>query len=499
MSRALPFPADLETRFDRADETPNTDRCGPVVTCLSGVRPRPLTWLWRGRVPLGKLTMIVGDPDLGKSLVTLDMASRVSTGTPWADARETANPVGSVIIISCEDDIEDTIVPRLLAAGADLDRIHCLEGTRNAEGRIMPFSLEDVAVLESAIERVGDVRLVVIDPISAYLGRKADGHSNTDVRGLLGPLAELAQRHRCAVVAVSHLRKGEGKAMYRAMGSLAFVAAARSVLAVAKAKGAPNRRLVLPVKGNLGPPAPGLCYEVAGTPVMGLGDQPVLRWIDVPVEETADDVLGPQRPGPEAESQNEAATWLREALADGPRLACDLYDEGVNGKGLSKRTIVRARETAGIIAFRPENPGPWWWKLEAQCHDTPRREPGYLGIVPGSGQKQGFSGGDEGPKKHNAKLPGVALCHVEPPRDPCPGFTEPPTDRATSGVPNEQNTRPGGTPTSRKEADLLHDEIAADLRRIEANLKARPAPTATLEEANAAAQLAGQLDRESYL
>ncbi|KKL07141.1 hypothetical protein LCGC14_2588990, partial [marine sediment metagenome] len=183
---------------------------GPILIRLSDVKPEPLTWLWPGRMPLGKVTVISGDPGLGKSVITLDIAARVSKGTAWPDLPDTTNPSGSVILLSAEDDVADTIRPRLDAAEADVSRIAVLEAVRypNPESGAWEkkmFSLRrDLSALEKAIKKLGDVRLIVIDPITAYLDG-TDSHKNADVRGLLAPLSELAAKHKVAVLAVSHL------------------------------------------------------------------------------------------------------------------------------------------------------------------------------------------------------------------------------------------------------------------------------------------------------
>jgi putative DNA primase/helicase len=232
----------------------------PVTVCLANVQPEPLHWLWPGRIPLGKLTLIAGDPGLGKSFVTLDVAARVSSGTPWPDLPDEETASGSVILLSAEDDLADTIRPRLDAAGADAARVVALKGVLLPESAgVTHFSLAmDIPQLEEVILQVEDVRLVVIDPVTAYLGR-ADGHKNAEIRGLLAPLAELASAHRVSVVCVTHLNKAAGtKALYRAMGSLAFAAAARAVWLVTRDKDDPARRLMLPAKMNLAPEVTGL-------------------------------------------------------------------------------------------------------------------------------------------------------------------------------------------------------------------------------------------------
>ena len=238
------------------------------VVLASEVTPVPVSWLWQRRVAIGKLNLFAGHPGVSKSTLALDITARISTGAPWPDGGGNA-PSGSVVILSAEDGIEDTIVPRLVSADANLKRVHVYRGTRNDDGRLTMFSLlRDVDVLDDVIRRLGDVAMVVIDPLSSYLGAaQIDSHSNVDVRGALAPVAALAERRNVAVPGVTHLAKAEGaRALLRFMGSLAFIAAARAVYLVTEeiVEGHDmGRKLVLPVKNNLAAPQPGLAYRVA--------------------------------------------------------------------------------------------------------------------------------------------------------------------------------------------------------------------------------------------
>jgi RecA-family ATPase len=235
---------------------------------MTDVELKPIDWLWRERIAIVKLTMIVGYPDLGKRLATLDLAARVTRGDYWLGNGSRA-PLGNVILLSAEDGPEDTYGPRLKAAGADLSRIDTIEmveiiDTKDNRG----FDLQqDIERLESLI-RQRHSRLIIIDPVSAYMGKpgKIDTHGNTDVRAVLAPLKAMAERCRCAVVLVSHLTKSGGnEALQRVTGSGAFVAAARAGFMVEKDDSdgaAPGRRGMLPIKNNLSPVRTGLAYRM---------------------------------------------------------------------------------------------------------------------------------------------------------------------------------------------------------------------------------------------
>lgn len=340
----------------------------PVLTNLANVQPQPVRWLWPQRIALGKLTMLAGDPGLGKSFLTLDLAARVTTGAPWPDGAGDA-PAGSAILLSAEDDLADTIRPRLDAAGADPARVVSLSMMREVDPtdgheRLASFSLQrDLDALERAIAGVHACRLVVIDPITAYLG-DADSHKNADIRALLAPMGDIASRHGVAIVAVSHLNKSSGgPAMYRTMGSLAFVAAARAAWAVTKDKETPTRRLLLPVKNNLGSDVQGLAFSLepsASNPSMA-----VISWERDPVMLSADSALSLPGDDGERSTLDEACHWLRDLLADGSLPARDVKRRATED-GISPRTLDRAKAQLKIKAHKEGGRGGRWvWAREA--------------------------------------------------------------------------------------------------------------------------------------
>lgn len=355
----------------------------PALLRLSEVKPLPVDWLWPGRFPIGKLSLIVGDPCLGKSFLTLDIAARVSRGSPWPDRPHEPNPAGGVVLLSAEDDPADTIVPRLTAAGADLQRINVLQGVQrpigNGESRVCAFNLaEDLITLQQAIKATPDCRLVVIDPISAYLGR-TDSYVNAEMRGLLGPLADLAARCRVVVAAVSHLRKsGDGPAIHKTQGSLAFVAAARAVWAVAKDKQDPARRLFVPVKCNLAAEQTGLAYSLRSE-----GVSAVVAWEAKPVTLTADQVTAYEQP--KGDAVGEAVEWLRAALANGPVAGKELLAKA-QSDGISERTLHRAKAELCIVSRRAEWSGGWVWLLPKVANED--CQPIYTPWQPSAGDPE---------------------------------------------------------------------------------------------------------------
>ena len=191
-----------------------------------------LAWALAG----GKHTCVAGEPGTGKSQLTMAIVATLTMGGQWP-CNEGKAPLGSVIVLSAEDGAADTIVPRLHAAGADLGREQIVSAVRERDGKgRRAFSLQvDLDLLEKEIEGIGDVTLIVIDPVSSNLG-KTDSHKNAEVRGVLEPIGEMAERLRVAILSVTHFSKsGAGattKALHRFIGSIAFVGAARIALAV---------------------------------------------------------------------------------------------------------------------------------------------------------------------------------------------------------------------------------------------------------------------------
>ena len=287
-------------------------------------------------------------------------------------------PLGGVVMLSAEDDPADTIRPRLDAAGAACSRINLLTGVAwddEKDAQVTTFNLaRDLRALEAAIESTPDCRLVVIDPISAFCG-STDSHKNSDVRGLLAPLSELAQRRRVAVIGINHLNKSAagGPAIYRTMGSLAFVAAARAAWAVVKDQQDAGKRLFLPIKNNLAADVAGLSYKV-----LDQGGVPCLAWSPDPVTVTADEAMATERPDGRDADRKEAKAWLQSVLADGPLTSKEI-ERQAKDTGLAWRTIRRAKEDLGIEVHKEGFHGgaAWLWKLPSTRNGEEDCEEGH--------------------------------------------------------------------------------------------------------------------------
>jgi hypothetical protein len=342
---------------------------GPVLVCMSDVDSRPINWLWPKRIAAGRITLLVGVPGAGKSFLTCDMAARVSTATPWPDGSPC--PKGSVILISAEDDPHDTIRPRLDAHHADVSRIHLLSAVRYVNDKGRPtevmFTLADASSLETALQKIDDCKLIVVDPVGSFLGGRTDAHRDNEVRAVLAPVAKLAEKYGPAVLVVAHRRKSGGNlADDTALGSRAFTGIARSVWHLSRDTDNKQRRLLLPGKNNLSAEQPGLAFQITGEPG-------TVNWERDPVAMTADEALAKENGGTANRSAlDEAVAWLQEVLADGPKPGKEVK-EAANPDGIAARTLERARSHLGVIAGPDGFGGPWVWRLpdsSSVCQDS---------------------------------------------------------------------------------------------------------------------------------
>lgn len=339
-----------------------------IAQRASDLEPKKLVWVWPGRIPEGKLVLLGGPPGLGKSQLTAFMAATVSSGGHWPCGEGSAL-CGDVIMLSAEDGIQDTIIPRLIAAGANRERVYVVPAATKPDGTgRKTFSLKtDVDLLENLAKSIGTVRLIIIDPISAYMGG-SDGNGNVETREVLEPLADMANRLGIAVVAVTHLNKGGGgnnSALNRFAGSIAFVAAARSAFAVIEDPEDEERRFLLQVKNNLDKKCKGLAFRLEQRLVGdGVISSNVMFESDH-VSETIDEALsasenrGGGKSGQSGGGKRDVVQFLRDILSSGPvdvleverqaQAAALLEDD----KRLSKsKTFRDARTELGVKSTR---------------------------------------------------------------------------------------------------------------------------------------------------
>jgi hypothetical protein len=345
-----------------------------VTCCAADVSPEPVEWLWPGRIAVGKQTLIAGEAGLGKSQVVLSLAAAVTTERvlPGGEGRA---PLGNVVIFSAEDTPEDTIVPRLMAAGADRGRVRIVRAVSQKDGKgRRSFNLQtDLLLLEQEIakiqveQKLGLVRLVIFDPVSSYLGSKIDTHVNAAVRSVLEPLSEMAARHQAAFVSITHPPKSTGiTAINRFIGSVAFIAAARAAFMVTRDADDETRRLFLPVKNNLAPLGKGLAFRLVQRIVGYPGKEIVascVAWELEPVSLSADEALRAMEDGGgDRKASREAEEFLQDKLSGGSVFAKE-GEEHARALGIAPRTLRRARRKLGVIAEKDGLKGGWTWRL----------------------------------------------------------------------------------------------------------------------------------------
>ena len=351
---------------------------GYAAGCImSAVSPVEVSWLWPGRIPLGRLTVLDGDPGLGKSSVTLDVAARVTSGLAMPDgSRGLAGPAG-VVLLGAEDGLADTVRPRLDAAGADCARVYALTGARDEDGRLRLPTVGDIDAIREAADAVG-ASLLIIDPLSAYMGRGVDGHRDTDVRQALADLAALAERIGLAILVVRHLSKSGGaNPLYRGGGSIALIAAARSGLLLARDPDDADRLVLASTKGNLAPPQPSLGLRLVTT-----SGAVRVEWLGESSRSAADLLVVEDG---DRSARDEAEELLRSELEDGPRPVKELQ-AAARDAGISWSTVRCAQASLGIVPERSGfgRGGAWTWSLPdgltigAQGSCAPM-EPGEVG------------------------------------------------------------------------------------------------------------------------
>jgi hypothetical protein len=345
-----------------SDLTPASEpgRPGAGARLLAEVERVPVRWLWPDRIPLGKLTVVEGDPAVGKSTVVYDLAARYSSGAEWPDGQQGGGG-GRVLLLSAEDDAADTIVPRLMAAGADLSRI-CLWDRAvvwDEDGeRSVPITFPDHLPYLHGQVRSFAARLVIVDVLMAYLSAQIDSHKDQSVRVLLSRMSDLAAATGAAIVLVRHLNKGgSGPAIYRGGGSIGIIGAARAGFQVIADSDVPDRRLFTCVKSNLATKAPTLAYRLE--PVAGLNVARVV-WEDRPDPRSADELHAASAAAPTKFAA--AAEWLDlyGATHTWEAQSADVIREAAE-HGIARATLYRAAEHAGIVRSTRGGSGRWRW------------------------------------------------------------------------------------------------------------------------------------------
>jgi putative DNA primase/helicase len=343
---------------------------GLEIVCLADVTPKKIDWLWENWIAIGKVSTLAGDGGRGKSTILCDVTARTTNADEWPDGAK-ATPAGSVLILAAEDDVDDTIAPRLIAAGANMSRVFVIRAVKKGDEARRSFSLQaDLALLEAEIEARDNVRLVIIDPVSSYLG-KVDSHKNAEVRSVLEPLAEMAARKRVAVVCNNHFSKAGGSANSRIIGSVAFLNQSRAAFIVTPDAEDETRLLLMPSKMNIAPIKHGLAYRIEGRFIEEEIFTSRILWESTPITITADEALAAHAEDDESRTAgSEAEEFLREKLRSGPVSAKE-GEEHARMVGIAPRTLKRARKKLGVVAEKASLKEGWTWRLPIEGGQTP--------------------------------------------------------------------------------------------------------------------------------
>ena len=307
----------------------------------SSVTQRKVEWLWYPYIPYGKLTVIQGDPGEGKSTFILNIAALLTRGEAMPDGYKIHGPQ-KVVYQTAEDDLADTVKPRLIAAGADCDQIAYIVDKENS------LTLEDSRI-EEIIRQTG-ARLFILDPLQAYLPQSSDMFSVGRMRQQLKGLADIAAKYGCAIVIIGHMNKASGeKNLYRGLGSIDIAAIARSILMISRDRADPEVRYMFPVKSSLAPEGNAIAFTFK--------PELCVRWIgsrDSVREQTEDYTL----------DESKLAMAVRvtgELLSERDMRSSDIFHK-LKIMGVSERTAKTVKKELGITSYKKEN--VWYWHLE---------------------------------------------------------------------------------------------------------------------------------------
>jgi putative DNA primase/helicase len=334
-----------------------------VLTRLADVEARDVEWLQPGVILRNKVNLLAGEAKLGKSFYTMDLSARVSSGGEIPFGGGECFDRGSVLLLCGEDDVDDTIKPRLVAAGGDPSRVHAIDAVRLSGGQTRAFDLSMVPALRRTVEQLGDVKLLVIDPVTQYVGARVDDNKAVQLRATIGPLRSLARECNVAVLLVTHLNKGSSpKAMTRVMGSGAYTQLARANWYFCRDPKDPKRRLMLDMGTNLREESTGFSFRIVDNRVV---------WEDI-VTESADEHLAAQEEargaaGTTAVDENkaeQAKAWLLQRIAPGQFVPSDTILKQGEQAGFNRNVMFAGKSLAGIRATKRGFNSAWHWTVD---------------------------------------------------------------------------------------------------------------------------------------
>jgi hypothetical protein len=367
---------DAPAQDDAPNQAPATIRKSKLVLIRgSDVEPQELHWLWHGHLLRGSQELTTGLPGLGKSQVQCCLVACCTACLPWPDGTSALDEPVNVIMLTAEDSIAQGLVPRLMAAGADMKRVHIVQCIKRNNKNHQFLLSQDLLDLELAIEEVGNVGLVTIDPITAYMGGKMDSHKTTEVRSQLGPLKDLAERCDVAISTITHPAKNAGpRAIDHFIGSQAFIAAGRvghgcfeetEVNEVTGEKKPTGRNLFAHVKHSMSVKMPTLAYRLEGDVEVATGIKTSHVIWDGEVDITADAAVAgaaASKGTVRTDEQKRAAEFLCEVLEDGPVSQKQVEEEGEQ-RGFSKKVLRTTRDKLGVVSKKAGFDAGWEWSL----------------------------------------------------------------------------------------------------------------------------------------
>lgn len=308
---------------------------------MSEIEAEEVSWLWYPFIPYGKLTIIQGDPGDGKTTMVLNLAAKLTKGETLDEGMDCGEPV-NVIYQTAEDGLADTVKPRLESAGADCTRIMVIDESDKS------LSMADERIEEAL--KTTNAKLLILDPIQAYLGGGMDMNRANEARDMTKRLGALAEKYKCAIVLIGHMNKAGGtKAAYRGIGSIDFYAVARSVLLVGRIEGEPDKRAMVQIKNNLAAFGHSKAFELSEDGFRWIGDYEI----------TADEVLGGI--APKVNKQDRATALLKEMAENHRMLPSKEIEEAAREENISKRTLENAKHELGIKAKKMND--VWYWVL----------------------------------------------------------------------------------------------------------------------------------------